>query len=107
MEQQLGLALVQHQQKLEEQQKQLAEQQRVHQRQMAERLAENDKKLRDELAAADRWVDGDAVLASREEIDERRERLEAVSVGPILDKYREGGGGYLDDDLYSDARDEL
>ena len=54
MEQQLGLALVQHQQKLEEQQKQLAEQQRVHQRLMAERLAEQDKKLRDELAAAER-----------------------------------------------------
>ena len=54
MEQQLGLALVQHQQKLEEQQKQLAAQQLVHQREMTERLATQDKKLRDELAAAER-----------------------------------------------------
>jgi len=66
--------------------------------------------VQDELAEADRWVDGDAALASREEIDEKRERLLSLSVGPILDKYRQGGAAdFEDDDLYSgsEKHDEL
>jgi len=77
------------------------------------RMEEDDlMAVQDELAAADKWVDEDAALASKEEIDEKRERLLGLSVGPVLEKYRgEGGEGGADDedDLYaeSEKHDEL
>ena len=56
-----------------------------------------------------RWIDEDAALASKEEIDERRGRLLELSVGPLLDKYRGEGGADYEEDLYaeSERHDEL
>lgn len=73
------------------------------------RMEEDDlQTLQDEIAAADRWIDevGDA---SRLEIEEKHQRLVDFSIGPILDKYRGGGGADpYDDDIYSEgAHDEL
>ena len=56
----------------------------------------------DELSSADRYVDGGAALASREEIDETRQRLVGVSIGPLLAKYQ-GQGAEGEDDLYGEA----
>ena len=56
-----------------------------------------------------RWVDEDAALAAKEEIEERLQRLLELSVGPLLDKYRGEGGADYEDDIYaqSETHDEL
>merc|ERR1719424_823605 len=74
------------------------------------RMEEDDlMAVQEELSAADRWIDEDAALASKEEIDERRGRLLELSVGPLLDKYRGEGGADYEEDLYaeSERHDEL
>ena len=85
MEQQLGLALIQHQQRLDEQQKQLAEQQLVHQREMAERLAAQDRKLREDLAAAEAIRVQEMRATIQASVDEAQKATNA-SVASKLDK---------------------